>query len=60
MSSKTSLTRVFVIEDDQMYQRMVKYIMELNPDHEVHVFATGQECLQHLNLQPDIRLYSKL
>ncbi len=49
-----SATRVFVVEDDPMYQRMVKYVMELNPDHEVHVFATGQECLEHLSLKPDI------
>jgi two-component system, NtrC family, response regulator AtoC len=37
-----------------MYQRMIRYLMELNPDHEVHVFATGQECLQQLNLKPDL------
>lgn len=54
MKSKRHTTRIFVVEDDPMYQRMVKYIMELNPDHEVHLFTTGQECLQHLNLQPDI------
>ena len=47
-------TKLFVIEDDPMYQRMVKYILELNPDHEVHVFATGEECIQHLHLNPDI------
>ena len=36
-----------------MYQRMVRYIMELNPDHELHVFATGRECLDQLKLAPD-------
>ncbi|MCG8329035.1 MAG: sigma-54 dependent transcriptional regulator [Chitinophagales bacterium] len=46
--------RIFVVEDDPMYQRMIKYVMELNPDHEVHAFTTGQECIQHLNMQPDI------
>jgi DNA-binding NtrC family response regulator len=46
--------RIFVVEDDPMYQRMVKYIVELNPDHEVHLFSTGQECIQQLSLQPDI------
>jgi len=47
-------TRIFVVEDDPMYQRMIKYAMEMNPDHEVHVFATGRDCLQQLHLQPDI------
>lgn len=37
-----------------MYQRMVRYVMELNPDHEVHVFGTGQECLENLQLRPAI------
>lgn len=47
-------TRIFVVEDDPMYQRMVKYIMEMNPDHEVHVFDSGKECIRQLHLQPDI------
>jgi len=53
MKTKTS-TKIFVVEDDPMYQRMVKYVMELNPDHEVHVFATGKECVTQLHLEPDI------
>ena len=54
MKSTQNTTRIFVVEDDPIYQRMVKYVMELNPDHEVHLFSSGQECLQHLNLKPDI------
>ena len=54
MKKKTLPFKVFVIEDDPMFQRMVKYIMELNPDHEVHVFATGEECIQNLHLNPNI------
>ncbi len=51
---KTTITRIFVVEDDFMYRKMVKYIMELNPDHEVHAFETGKECLDNLHLKPDI------
>lgn len=54
MSKKAATTRVFVVEDDPMYQRMVKYIMELNPDYEVHVFGTGEECIRNLGLRPNI------
>lgn len=54
MTPNTESTRIFVVEDDPIYQRMIKYLMELNPDHEVHVFATGQECLQHLDKKPNI------
>lgn len=54
MSTDTESTRIFVVEDDPIYQRMIKYLMELNPDHEVHVFSTGQECIQQLDRQPNI------
>ncbi len=54
MKSKFKPTCIFVVEDDPMYQRMVKYVMELNPDHQVHVFSTGQECIQSLHLNPSI------
>ncbi len=37
-----------------MYQKMVKYLLELNPDHEVHAFSEGQACLDHLHLAPDL------
>jgi DNA-binding NtrC family response regulator len=46
--------KIFVVEDDPMYNRMVKYIMELNPDHEVFSFTTGKECLDNLHLGPSI------
>ena len=54
MKHKFEPTCIFVVEDDPMYQRMVKYVMELNPDHEVHVFSTGEECIQSLHLNPAI------
>ncbi len=46
--------RIFIVEDDPVYQRLIKYVVEMDPDHEVFVFATGKECLANLDLQPDI------
>ena len=37
-----------------MYQKMVRYLMEMNPDHEVHCFSSGQECIENLYRQPQI------
>lgn len=51
---KDTITRIFIVEDDPMYQRLVKYVMELNPDHEVHIYPSGKECLKNLRLQPHI------
>lgn len=46
--------RIFVVEDDPVYQRLVKYMVEMDADHEVYVFATGKDCLSNLSLKPDI------
>lgn len=46
--------RIFVIEDDPMQQRLIKYVMESNPEHEVYAFATGQDCLDNLHLRPQL------
>jgi DNA-binding NtrC family response regulator len=46
--------RIFIVEDDPMQQRLIKYVMESNPEHEVHTFNTGQACLEHLHLQPQL------
>lgn len=45
---------IFAVEDDLTYQKFIKYVLTLNPDHEVHTFEGGQECLANLHLQPDI------
>ncbi len=54
MKKKHQPVKIFVVEDDPMYNRMVKYIMELNPDHEVYSFKTGKECIDNLHLKPSI------
>jgi DNA-binding NtrC family response regulator len=46
--------RIFVVEDDPIYMRMLRYFLELNPDHEIHAFATGAACLEKLNLKPHL------
>ena len=45
---------VFIVEDDPLYMRLVKYVFELNPDYNIHIFSTGQECLDNLHLKPSI------
>ena len=52
--ARSQTIRIFVVEDDPVYQRLVKYIVEMDSDHEVHAFETGAACLANLNLQPDI------
>lgn len=54
MNAVHDKTLIFVVEDDVIYQRMIAFIMEMDPTHEVHVFSTGQECLQYLQLGPTL------
>ncbi len=54
MKKKFKPTRIFVVEDDPIYCKMIHYVMELNPDHEVYKFSSGKECLEHLHLRPSI------
>ena len=46
--------RVFIVEDDPVYQRLVKYVVEMDADYETYVFSSGKECLENLDLKPDI------
>ncbi len=54
MKKKYSIDRIFIVEDDPIYIRLVKYVFELNPAHEIHIFKTGKECLANLYLRPAI------
>ena len=54
MQRKDNPTRIFVVEDDAFYKRMLNHILSMNPDHEVHTFSTGSECLEQLVLVPDV------
>ena len=54
MPSNTSPTRIFIVEDDPVYTRLVKYVFELDPEHEIFIFSNGKECLDNLHLGPSI------
>ncbi len=52
MKRKFSPKKIFIVEDDPLYTKIIKYVLELDPEHEVHVFTTGKECIDHLYLNP--------
>lgn len=45
---------IFIVEDDEWYQELLKYHLELNPDDEVKCFSNGSDLLKNLSLNPDI------
>jgi DNA-binding NtrC family response regulator len=46
--------KIFIIEDDPFFGELLKHHLSLNPDHDLHVFKTGNACLTNLSLKPDI------
>ena len=49
-----TLFKVFIVEDDEWYQRMLEHHISLNPDNEVESFFTGKELLKNLYKDPDL------
>jgi two-component system, NtrC family, response regulator AtoC len=46
--------KIFIVEDDSIYGKMLKYHLSLNPDNEVHLFDTGTEFLKNIYKNPSI------
>jgi two-component system response regulator AtoC len=48
------LIRIFIIEDDMMFGKAVKFALGKKSNYDVTVFQTGQEFLDNLHKNPDI------
>ena len=46
--------KIFVVEDDSIYGKMLKYHLSLNPDYDVHLFDTGTEFLKNIYKNPSV------
>ncbi|EAZ80910.1 sigma-54-dependent transcriptional regulator [Algoriphagus machipongonensis] len=46
--------KIFIVEDDPWYGQILEYHLGLNPDYEVHLFATAKACLLKLQEKPDL------
>ncbi len=49
-----SSNKIFIVEDDPMYGRVLSYHMSQNPEYQVEVFKTGKECIDNMYKKPDI------
>ncbi len=45
---------VYVVEDNEWYNKLLTHNLSLNPDFEVHSFFTGEEILKALQNKPDV------
>ena len=46
--------KIFVVEDDPFYGKLLKHHLSLNPDYEVELFETAGACLEALYRKPDV------
>jgi len=48
------MARIFIVEDEPIYMKTIKYIVELNPDNEVFCYTSGKEMINNLYRRPDV------
>jgi DNA-binding NtrC family response regulator len=53
MNSKNKV-RLFVVDDDAMYLKLVEIEFQQYQDFTVETFATGEDCLKNLSHNPDL------
>jgi DNA-binding NtrC family response regulator len=54
--SKNNAFTVFIVDDDSKFTTMCQHYMDKNSVYnlDIHTFTTGEDCLAHLNLNPDV------
>jgi two-component system, OmpR family, response regulator len=45
---------VFFVDDDKMILNLLEYTLKNRQDFDVKTFFTGEECIENLNLKPDL------
>lgn len=46
--------KIFIVEDDPFYGRLLKHHLSLNPHYEVILYTTARECLEMMYQKPDV------
>ncbi|HPE57972.1 MAG TPA: sigma-54 dependent transcriptional regulator [Bacteroidales bacterium] len=46
--------KIFVVEDDDWYNRLLVHTLSLNPDYEITNFFNGKDLLNNLHEEPDV------
>jgi CheY-like chemotaxis protein len=46
--------KIFVVEDEEMFAGLLRDFITRRISEDVHLFLTGEDCLDNLHLQPDV------
>jgi DNA-binding NtrC family response regulator len=52
--SKKGYPLIFIVEDNIAYSKVIEYQLKKNGFNSVFPFISGEECLKHIHLKPDI------
>lgn len=47
-------TKVFVVEDDPMYLKILNHQLSMDPNFEVHCFPNALECIRNISMSPSV------
>ncbi len=50
----TNTFKIFIVEDDEFYAKILSYHLSLNPDNEVEVFHSAKEVFNQLHKRPSL------
>jgi DNA-binding NtrC family response regulator len=51
---KDNSFKIFVVEDDDWYNRLLVHQLSLNPDYEIESFTNGKDCIKNLDKEPTV------
>ena len=46
--------KIFLVEDDEFYGKLLRHHLSLNPDYDVEVYTSGKELLENIYKRPDV------
>ncbi|MFN3950951.1 MAG: sigma-54-dependent transcriptional regulator [Thermaurantimonas sp.] len=49
-----SAFKIFLVEDDEFYGKLLRHHLSLNPDYDVEVYTSGRELLENIYKRPDV------
>ncbi|MEI7669293.1 MAG: sigma-54 dependent transcriptional regulator [Pseudomonadota bacterium] len=53
-SDNRYITKIFVLEDNELYATLIQHSLEEEDKFDVHLFATAEEMFKHIHENPDI------
>lgn len=51
---KTYITKIFIIDDDEIYRNVIKASLEQNDLYDITVFDNGEDFFKNIHLAPDV------